>query len=307
MVKNTSSIVLGALATVLTSGPALAHIRMDAPIARNVWAAQPGGDPIKIGPCGGGEDDLRTEDPDKINVFSPGETITVSWYETVDHPAHYRISIDMDGQDDFPEKSGPDDIVDPPVLPVLLDGIPDAAGGPGTYSVEVTLPNETCDNCTLQLIQYMTDRNEPYYVCADLRIEGETGDETGSGGAATTDPSGAGGAMETDSTSTTGDSDTNASGGSSQDSSWTTSSGGGTNESAATGGMNAADVTTTSDPTVSPDPTMGELGDDLASSSGDGQANCAYRPHGVRRGTGLIGFLLLFLGLAVRQHRRRLL
>ena len=183
-------------------GSANAHIRMDEPIARNVWASQPGNDPIKDGPCGSGANDPRSTDPEKINVFSAGETITVAWRETINHPGHFRISIDMDGQDDFVDKTGPTDIVDPPVLPVLLDGIMDAPGGPGTYSVEVTLPDEPCDNCTLQLIQYMTDSNESYYVCADLVIEAEPSSGDGDGdGDATGGASGTGGAPGSDASS----------------------------------------------------------------------------------------------------------
>jgi MYXO-CTERM domain-containing protein len=197
--KKMKIAALGLLFTgvVTVNGTAAAHIRMDQPIARNVWATQPGGDPIKNGPCGAMTNDVRTTDPAKINTFEPGETIVVSWKETINHPAHYRISIDMDGQDDFVDPTGPTDIVQPAVLPVLLDGIEDMAGGPGTYSVEVTLPNETCDNCTLQLIQYMHDTNESYYNCADLVIAGEviSGDgDTGTGGDPGTVEPGTGGA-----------------------------------------------------------------------------------------------------------------
>ncbi len=171
----------------LWSATAAAHIRMDEPVARNEWAMSAFQDPIKDGPCGSGANDPRSTDPDKINEFSPGQEITVSWHETIDHPGHYRIAIDMDGQDDFVDKTGETDIVDPPVLPVLLDGILDQPGGAGTYSVTVKLPNETCDNCTLQLIQYMTDTYESYYVCADLVISGTPVGGDGDGDSGTTE------------------------------------------------------------------------------------------------------------------------
>lgn len=196
--STVATLALCAVPALMTEHAA-AHIRMDQPVARNVWAAQPFNDPIKQGPCGSGANDPRSTDPAKINTFAPGETITVSWEETVDHPGFYRIAIDMDGQDDFVDPAGPTDIKDPPVLPVLMDGITDMTDG--TYSVEVTLPNETCDNCTLQLIQYMTDKDESYYICADLVIEGPVsgdGDGDGTGGTndTTTEPTeGAGGAL----------------------------------------------------------------------------------------------------------------
>ena len=100
------------------------------------------------------------------------------------HPGHYRIAFDEDGVDDF---------VDPATMrelysndSVLLDGIEDK--GERDYSVMVTLPNVTCDNCTLQVIQVMYDKppyttpgNDIYYQCADLvlRAEGDTGADAG--------------------------------------------------------------------------------------------------------------------------------
>jgi MYXO-CTERM domain-containing protein len=171
--------------TVLTMlAPALAHIGLDQPTAR--YADQ------KSGPCGA-VNDARTGN---VTVFEPGETITVEWRETINHPSHYRISFDVDGHDDF---------VDPPQMydfysndTVLLDDIPDAAGG---ISVQVTLPNVQCENCTLQVIQVMYDKppytipgNDLYYQCADLALRGDldtgapTGTDTDTPPGTTTDP-----------------------------------------------------------------------------------------------------------------------
>jgi len=157
---------------------ASAHIRIDAPTSRNPIPAMEDGSFLKDGPCGGGATGSRTSDPARITTFAPGETITVQWHETVNHDSHYRISLDMDGQDDFEDPVDENDIVDPPMLPVLLDGIPDPSNERDTFSVEVTLPNETCDTCTLQLTQYMYGRAQPmYYQCADIVIaEGGGGD-----------------------------------------------------------------------------------------------------------------------------------
>jgi hypothetical protein len=58
---------------------------------------------------------------------------------------------------------------------VLVDGIPDRAGG-GTDEQEVTLHDVECERCTLQLIQMMTDKppdgdgNDRYFQCADLAL-----------------------------------------------------------------------------------------------------------------------------------------
>ena len=56
---------------------------------------------------------------------------------------------------------------------VLLDDIADKTGTE-TYSQQIKLPDVACDNCTLQVIQVMTDKppygdgNDLYYQCADI-------------------------------------------------------------------------------------------------------------------------------------------
>ena len=139
-----------------------AHIALINPVPRE--AAQ------KSGPCGRAGS-LRSNN---ISVFEPGETITVSWNETIGHPAHYRISLDENGDDDFAEPAHYEDYYTNDT--VILDNIPDNAGT-GPYSVEITLPNIECENCTLQLVQVMKDKppyeigtNDLYYQCADIVI-----------------------------------------------------------------------------------------------------------------------------------------
>jgi MYXO-CTERM domain-containing protein len=139
----------------------VAHIALMSPTAR--------GPDQKAGPCGLAG---SVRGPN-ITTYQPGETITVVWKETIGHPGHYRISFDADGVDDFGDPAGYTDFNSNPA--VLLDDITDM-GGTGTYSVQVTLPDVTCGNCTLQLIQVMTDKppwgpgggNDIYYQCADL-------------------------------------------------------------------------------------------------------------------------------------------
>ena len=145
----------------LWSPVAWGHIGLDEPTARYEDQKDP--------PCGSIAD-ARTGN---VTVFEPGATVTVSWRETIDHPSHYRISFDEDGADDF---------VDPPEMyamyaapSVLLDGIPDDPGG--GFSVEVTLPDVECENCTLQVIQVMYDKppytipgDDIYYQCADIAL-----------------------------------------------------------------------------------------------------------------------------------------
>lgn len=172
----------GVLAFSTVSLSATAHIRLTQPISRHPIPETEDGSFLKDGPCGGG-DDTRTTDPSRVSTFAPGETITVSWHETVNHDSHYRIAFDDAGQDIFVDPADENDIVEPPVLPVLLDGIPDKSDDKDSFSVQVTLPMTPCDQCTLQLIQYMYGRQQPmYYQCADIVIAaGQTPSEPGLG------------------------------------------------------------------------------------------------------------------------------
>lgn len=190
------------LAAVALSSTASAHVRFTDPVPRypNPTGFDNGMN-IKQGPCGR-TNDSRTTDPARINEFTAGETITVQFNETIDHPGFYRISFDDDGQDAFePPPLSRDDIVSAPTSVILKDNIEDKNGG--SYAVEVTLPNVNCDNCTLQLIQVMVDddtwpRSEIYYTCADITLTGATngGGGMGGGGAggAASGGAGAGGA-----------------------------------------------------------------------------------------------------------------
>jgi len=162
---------LAALAWTLGRTPsARAHTSLTYPPPRT--------DANKIGPCGA-DGSTRTT---TVTEFRPGETITVTWDEYIDHPGHFRIAFDSDGDDDFPLPNNPDD--DFPS--VLVDQIPDRQGG-GLYEQQVTLPNIACDNCTLQLIQIMTTQvpyDSFYFQCADITLSADApgGADAGPGG-----------------------------------------------------------------------------------------------------------------------------
>jgi hypothetical protein len=174
------AVVGGAGALILTfatPGQAEAHVCMDFPISR-VGPECTFRSPQKIGPCPVAG---RTE---HVNVFRPGETITVRIRETINHPSHYRIAFNPDG-DEFQDPLAIDDIGTHHPH-VLLDGIEDAPEAEQT--VEITFPNIECENCTLQLIQVMYDKqangfgganggpddnDDLYYSCADIALRGE--------------------------------------------------------------------------------------------------------------------------------------
>lgn len=114
-------------------------------------------DGIKTGPCGS---DPRSSNPP---AFSPGQQITVTWEETINHPGSFRIAF-----------SQADDVGFDDHILYQVDDDQDDLDVPHDYSATITLPDTQCLNCTLQLIQYMTDRNPPsqYYSCADLQLVG---------------------------------------------------------------------------------------------------------------------------------------
>ncbi|MCI0505969.1 MAG: lytic polysaccharide monooxygenase [Gammaproteobacteria bacterium] len=116
-------------------------------------------DGIKTGPCG---NIPRTQNP---ATFDAGQQITVEWEETINHPGYFRVAFSPEGDLGFDDN----------VL-YQADDNQDDLNVPHFYSAAVTLPNEACENCTLQLIQYMTDRNPPtlYYSCADIRLVANT-------------------------------------------------------------------------------------------------------------------------------------
>jgi hypothetical protein len=194
-----ASFRLNAAALAVFFGPSLAHahITLTDPPARH-----PAAD-LKDGPCGTGAGDSRTTDPAKITEYTAGETITISFTESIQHPSHYRVMLSSTGDAGFTDPTGYEDTTLSPGD--LVDGVMDdpAGGGAEEHEIEVTLPNEACEECTIQLIQVMYDKepwgpepNAPlgadiYYQCADIVIlPGEGG---GSGGASSGGASGSGG------------------------------------------------------------------------------------------------------------------
>ncbi|MCH7817175.1 MAG: lytic polysaccharide monooxygenase, partial [Proteobacteria bacterium] len=117
-----------------------------------------------------------------ISVFAPGDTIEVQWNEYINHPGHFRIAFDESGNNSFQDPVCLDNCDNRSMVieqqagdpSVLLDAIPDTPSG-GLSSVSVTLPDIECDDCTLQVIQVMTDKppytiggDDLYYQCADI-------------------------------------------------------------------------------------------------------------------------------------------
>lgn len=195
------------LAVTLAASPAGAHIRLLKPEARyEITGFETG---IKSCPCGMGPNTETCNvaqdgsDPNRasnrVTVLQAGSTITVRFEELVDHAGRFRIAFDPDGADveDFNAN-------------VLLD-VPDPADVTSNtdeediWEVQVELPEMTCDNCTLQLVQVMNNdtanpvadpsNQSTYYACADIELVGSGDGGSGDGGSSNpNDGEGTGGA-----------------------------------------------------------------------------------------------------------------
>ena len=176
----------------LGAGPAHAHFAVD---FADTHQSRYGPGEIKSAPCGR-PDGERGE---HVYTYAPGETITVSWVEYVAHPGYFRIAFDDDGDDDFVNPAriapagrscaegephcGDGDFYNNATVLVDDFGRHDVAENGKPYSLQLKLPDIECENCTLQIIQLMTeagkapydpaaeDADDIYYQCIDLRLQ----------------------------------------------------------------------------------------------------------------------------------------
>lgn len=208
---NSSLVGAGALAlTFFASSTAFAHIDLLTPEARAHGSAaggdsapDPGADQKSV-PCGQ-ETNGRTE---RVATYAPGETISLTIREETNHASYYRVWLQPDGDANIPQRpvesvSSDETLAEAMEAEMALDAAGDADGrlldvlvddndvSGMELTYEVTLPTDvTCDNCTLQIIQFMYDRANPYYYqCADLVIA----EDASTAGGAMAGDAGAGG------------------------------------------------------------------------------------------------------------------
>jgi hypothetical protein len=117
---------------------------------------------LKTAPCGtnigspigtNGDTYVRTSTP---VTFTPGQTIEVTFEETVEHKSYFRIAFSAADDAGFDAN-------------ILANDIQDNMAT-GLFHAFITLPMQACDACTLQLIQVMTDSNTNYYSCSDIKL-----------------------------------------------------------------------------------------------------------------------------------------
>ena len=257
---------------------------------------------LKSGPCG----QMISGRTERVATYAPGQTITVRVREENAHVSYLRVSLDLDGED-FPLRA---EVPAGPETEEVAAAAEAALGGEGPlavyredndtpgfiHEIDVTLPNQSCTNCTLQVLQFMyDDPSAPYYFqCADLVIADAGGADDG-GGAPT---SGGAGPDDTGGSSNGG---AGASAGSSNSASVSTPGANGT--SAAGGSPSAQAGATTSAPgsmvpgSASPDSAAGA--DDRRGGSGCSMLRSARGP----QSTCFLALLVLALGF-IRRARR---
>src|SRR4051794_28660357 len=118
--------------------------------------------------------------PKNPQTFKPGETIMVTWRETISHEGHFRIAFG-ESTAKFPDPVTRKDTST--ALPIFVDGIDEKTkpGAAMNHSFKLTFPNQPCTACTLQLLQIMVvdppyDAKadaDVYYQCADIVLAGD--------------------------------------------------------------------------------------------------------------------------------------
>jgi hypothetical protein len=159
------------------------------------------GDPQKIGPCGGVSANPGRGTPANAGVPSGaitelkgGTNLNLLVSESIFHPGHYRVALARTAAQLPPDpvgtthqtergiRSGSAPIQNPPVAPVLADGLFVHTERPTqNFEAEVPIPNINCKNCVLQVIEFMSDHpgiavdgGFNYHHCAVVNITADS-------------------------------------------------------------------------------------------------------------------------------------
>lgn len=174
------------LASALAAPAVHAHFKLLEPAS---WLVEDDkGDPQKLAPCGGTLANPGTPTA-AFTAVQGGQKLKIVVNETVFHPGHYRVAlarkrnllpadpeVKMKDTDKGP-RSESAKIQKSPQPPLLADGLwPHTEKPTANFETEITIPNITCEGCTLQVIEFMA--NHPgvreggvnYHHCAVLNI-----------------------------------------------------------------------------------------------------------------------------------------
>ena len=155
------------------------------------------GDPQKIAPCGG-----VSANPARGSLANPGvpsgavtavkggTNLPLLVHESIFHPGHYRVALARTVSQLPPDpvvttvqtekgtRSQSAVIQNPPVAPILLDGIfAHTERSTQNFESVIPIPNINCPGCVLQVIEFMADHpgiavdgGHSYHHCATLNI-----------------------------------------------------------------------------------------------------------------------------------------
>lgn len=144
---------------VLLSHASFAHSRFN-PLGNIPGRSTASG--LKTGPCGGIN---RTA---TAKALASGQAVRVDWEETIQHPGRFEFYFSQSGDSGFSYLATVQDDQNNPI----------PAGGPNhVFTSTLTLPNVTCTDCTLQMVQVMTENPASpsyYYSCADIQLSPST-------------------------------------------------------------------------------------------------------------------------------------
>jgi hypothetical protein len=184
--KIAAGLVL-AICLTLAPGVTYAHFKLLEPAS---WIIEDErGDPQKAGPCGGTNTDYGKPSY-TVNKAVGGSKLHLKMIETIYHPGHYRVALAVNSPLELPvdpkattettdrgPRSISAEIQNPVQVPVLADGLfVHTAKIEGPLETDVTLPNISCKQCTLQVMQFMAQHgannpgNYSYHHCAVLQI-----------------------------------------------------------------------------------------------------------------------------------------
>ena len=170
----------------LTPVAASAHFYLFEPA--NMIVQNDRGDPQKKGPCGG----TTANEGTPSGIVTPvrgGQMLHIKIQETVYHPGHYRVAfartqrqLPADPEIETREtEKGPLSVsakIAASKAPIIADGlfVHNQRPAPDFWETDVRVPNVDCENCTLQVIQFMAehalnqDGGYSYHHCAALKI-----------------------------------------------------------------------------------------------------------------------------------------
>lgn len=156
---NTGVLLVAGLISLVYSGVIYAHAQFT---VDGTTPPRYNTDGIKTSPPCGADSAWASYRTNRKGIFLQGETITLEWIETVNHPGSYVFDFAPANDQGFENN------------PIM--SIPDTQDGgasranPHYYSQSLQLNFEPCEACTLRMRQDMGDVQNYYFSCADIVI-----------------------------------------------------------------------------------------------------------------------------------------